>query len=64
MLLLAQLVLRTASECPNACNGHGLCKGYDMCVCYQNWIGGDCSLRLCPFGQAFVDTPLGKLSFL
>lgn len=62
VLLLAQLVLQTASECPNACNGHGLCKGYDMCECYQNWIGSDCSLRLCQFGHAFVDTPLGLIT--
>ncbi len=33
-----------------------------MCECYQNWIGSDCSLRLCPFGHAFVDTPLGEIT--
>jgi hypothetical protein len=25
-------------------------------------MGGDCSQRVCPFGLAFVDTPLGDLN--
>ncbi len=28
-----------------------------MCVCNRNWIGNDCSERLCMFGKAHVDTP-------
>ena len=33
------------SECANACNGHGKCTSYDMCICYRNWQAGDCSER-------------------
>ena len=25
------------SECANACNGHGKCTSYDMCICHRNW---------------------------
>ena len=24
------------AECANACNGHGRCTSYDMCVCNRN----------------------------
>jgi len=53
--------VRVASECPNACSGHGLCGSYDMCTCDRNWQGSDCSQRTCPFGLAHVDTPKGDL---
>ena len=33
-LSLGQLV---NSECANACNGHGKCTSYDMCICHRNW---------------------------
>ncbi len=49
------------SECPNACNGHGYCGRYDMCVCYRDWMGGDCSQRVCQFATAHVDIPKGDL---
>lgn len=50
-----------ASECPNACSGHGDCGAYDMCTCWRNWQAADCSERTCPFGMAHVDTPKGDL---
>jgi hypothetical protein len=50
--------LQTASaECANACNGHGKCTSYDMCICNRNWQAADCSERVCQFGLAHVDTP-------
>ncbi|KAG7388491.1 hypothetical protein PHYPSEUDO_012277 [Phytophthora pseudosyringae] len=42
--------------CPNKCSGHGKCGLNDVCDCMQNWIGGDCSGRLCPFTRAWHDT--------
>jgi len=63
LLLLALLgfATRVASECANACNGHGTCTSYDMCICYRNWQANDCSERTCQFGLAHVDTPKGDL---
>jgi len=51
-----------SAECPNACNGHGTCTSYDMCVCQRNWQANDCSERTCQFGIAHVDTPKGDLN--
>lgn len=50
------------SECANACNGHGRCTSYDMCICNRNWQAADCSERVCLFGLAHVDTPKGDLN--
>jgi len=60
IVLLCSLIL-TAAECPNACSTHGRCGAYDMCVCYRNWMANDCSQRVCQFGLAHVDTPMGDL---
>lgn len=49
------------AECANACNGHGKCTSYDMCLCNRNWQASDCSERVCMFGLAHVDTPKGDL---
>jgi hypothetical protein len=45
----------------SACNGHGKCTSYDMCICSRNWQAADCSERVCQFGLAHVDTPKGDL---
>ncbi|KAG3095785.1 hypothetical protein PI124_g15984 [Phytophthora idaei] len=42
--------------CPNKCSGHGKCGLNDVCQCMQNWAGGDCSGRQCPFTRAWHDT--------
>lgn len=52
---------RVKAECANACNGHGKCTSYDMCICNRNWQASDCSERVCQFGLAHVDTPKGDL---
>lgn len=49
------------AECANACNGHGKCTSYDMCICNRNWQANDCSERTCSFGLAHVDSPKGDL---
>jgi hypothetical protein len=51
-----------SAECANACSGHGTCGGHDMCTCYANYQGNDCSERTCYFALAHVDTPKGDLN--
>jgi len=60
-VVVATLVSYVAGECANACNGHGKCTSYDMCICAANWQANDCSERVCQFGLAHVDTPKGDL---
>lgn len=60
-LLAASLATTANAECANACNGHGKCTAYDMCICNRNWQGNDCNQRVCQFGLAHVDTPKGDL---
>ena len=57
LLVCASLVAKITAECANACNGHGKCTSYDMCICNRNWQANDCSERICQFGLAHVDTP-------
>jgi len=60
-LIAASIVGSANAECANACNGHGKCTAYDMCICNRNWQGNDCSQRTCQFGLAHVDSPKGDL---
>eukprot|EP00606_Chrysophyceae_sp_TOSAG23-5_P000400 GSChrysophyteH2.ASY1.ANO1.932.1 assembled CDS len=60
-VILAAFVSHVDAECANACNGHGKCVGYDMCICNRNWQANDCSERVCMHGLAHVDTPKGDL---
>lgn len=59
--VVASVATIASAECPNACNGHGKCTSYDMCICNRNWQANDCSERVCQFGLAHVDTPKGDL---
>lgn len=59
--VLAAFLANVNAECANACNGHGKCVGYDMCICNRNWQANDCSERVCMHGLAHVDTPKGDL---
>jgi hypothetical protein len=61
VILAAAAAVAVMAECPNGCSGHGTCGNKDACDCFDNWMGGDCSQRVCPFGLSFVDTPLGDL---
>jgi len=60
-VLAASYAAIVSGECANACNGHGKCTSYDMCICHRNWQANDCSERVCQFGLAHVDTPKGDL---
>ena len=60
-VIALSLISSVLAECPNACNAHGTCGAFDMCTCYRRWTGNDCSQRICQFGFAHVDVPLGDL---
>ena len=51
-----------ASECPNACSGHGVCGANDQCHCYRDFTAADCSERTCRKHHAFTTTPQGDLN--
>eukprot|EP00937_MAST-01D_sp_MAST-1D-sp2_P007666 g7666.t1 len=54
--------LSPVTFCPGEvpCSGHGACSGAPTysCACVRGWMGGDCSLRACNFGTAWVDDPI------
>lgn len=60
-VLLASVAVVTAS-CPNNCSGQGHCNAYSKCSCHRNFTGADCSLRVCHYAKAFIDTPEGDLN--
>lgn len=60
-VIAVSLVTAAVAECPSACSAHGTCGAFDMCTCYRKWTGNDCSQRICQFGFAHVDIPLGDL---
>ena len=57
ILALAATVSLISAACPNLCNGNGNCGSGDICTCYANWQGADCSERICAYGLAWVDAP-------
>jgi len=63
IFMLAIAFVGTAfARCPNDCNGKGICNAASVCECYPNYMGNDCSERLCNFGKAWIDTNLGDLN--
>lgn len=61
ILLLAAPLLAYAA-CPNACSGHGKCGMNDECTCHSNFIGGDCSQRVCHYSPAWVTSSNGDVN--
>ena len=62
-LVLLGMASAAYAACPNACSGNGLCESNDMCACYANWQGADCSLRTCMSGIAWITTAKGDLNY-
>jgi len=53
-LFALTLAASAFAACPNQCSSHGECKNNDICTCYSNWQGPDCSLRTCAFGNSWA----------
>jgi len=52
-LFLSPLAVAVA-HCPNSCSSHGVCGHNDICQCWSNFQGADCSLRTCPSGNSWA----------
>lgn len=61
-LVLALALAGALATCPNDCSNNGHCNHYSACECHRNYMGNDCSERVCYFDRAFVDTPQGDLN--
>jgi hypothetical protein len=59
-IVLAASLGYASASCVNGCSGHGFCQGFDLCKCYGNWEGTDCSARVCPYTKAWVDTAIAS----
>jgi len=60
--LAAALIGTAWARCNNDCSGNGICNAGSVCECELNFLGNDCSDRLCLFGKAFIDSPLGDIN--
>ena len=40
----------------------GDCNVFSACKCHRNFMGGDCSQRVCGYGMSAVDAPAGDLN--
>lgn len=58
----AILFAAVVARCPNDCSKHGTCGENNACMCHRNFMGADCSERICAFDYAFIDTPLGDMN--
>jgi hypothetical protein len=53
-LVLVLLAACASADCPNSCAGNGFCDlKFQVCHCYGNFFGYDCSLQRCPVGKAW-----------
>lgn len=60
--VLTFLVTTAWARCNNDCSGNGICDAGSVCECEINFVGNDCSDRICLYGKAFIDSPLGDLN--
>ncbi|RLN83192.1 hypothetical protein BBJ28_00026497 [Nothophytophthora sp. Chile5] len=67
LVLLTCMPQDVRAYCPNGCNAQGTCGKNDKCTCYLRqdeevsgypaYKGADCSMRTCPYGDAWVSVP-------
>jgi len=62
VLTLAAIIATAWARCNNDCSGNGICNAGSVCECELNFLGNDCSDRLCLYGKAFIDSPLGDIN--
>lgn len=56
-----QKQVRMGGGCPNECSGHGHCRAEAKCNCFTGFAGFDCSVRQCPYGDAWgIDAPVTR----
>lgn len=53
-MLLLCTTTSVHSSCPNQCSFQGKCVA-SFCECFDGFTGGDCSERLCPSAEAWLD---------
>lgn len=56
---VAALLSQVSAHCPNFCSKKGRCVDVAKCECFENYMGGDCSQRKCPWGIAWADVAIG-----
>jgi hypothetical protein len=61
-ITLATIIASAWARCNNDCSGNGICNAGSVCECELNFLGNDCSSRLCLYGKAFIDSPLGDVN--
>merc|ERR1719201_285894 len=62
VITLATIIASAWARCNNDCSGNGICNAGSVCECELNFLGNDCSDRLCLYGKAFIDSPLGDVN--
>lgn len=59
-LVLTAKWIVLGEPCPNLCSSHGRCDSPGrQCECFEGFTGADCSLRVCPFSNAWTDQAVG-----
>ena len=54
-IVFVSTFLYTSGNCPNMCNGHGVCTTDNVCVCESFYeVASDCSQKSCPTGNAWA----------
>jgi len=59
-LILSTFIAAAYASCPSSCSGNGKCGEFDKCICFDRWIGNDCSVRQCPYGLSWVAAKKGS----
>lgn len=73
-LFVIYISIINSLTCPNNCHQNGICISHEkselmivpsspgICSCFPGFHGYDCSIRLCPAGNAWFDIPSSNIS--